>query len=72
MYRPWPVSDRAREMSATVSTKAWMTSFSQGLDIELRAVGSPVKVQALCLDLRLRSFMTRWAWIARTFPSSSG
>jgi short-subunit dehydrogenase len=30
------------------ATKAWMTSFTQGLWMELRAVGSPVTVQALC------------------------
>jgi short-subunit dehydrogenase len=38
------------------STKAWMTSFSQGLDIELRAVGSPVKVQALCPGFTITEF----------------
>ena len=30
------------------STKAWMISFTEGLFLELRATGSPVKVQALC------------------------
>lgn len=30
------------------STKAWMNSFTLGLDIELRSVGSPVRVQSLC------------------------
>jgi hypothetical protein len=30
------------------STKAWMNSFTIGLDLELRSVGSPVRVQALC------------------------
>jgi len=30
------------------STKAWMTSFTVGLDVELRSIDSPVKVQALC------------------------
>jgi short-subunit dehydrogenase len=30
------------------STKAWMNSFTTGLDLELRSIGSPVKVQALC------------------------
>lgn len=30
------------------STKAWINSFTEGLDMELRGVGSPVKVQALC------------------------
>lgn len=30
------------------ATKTWMNSFTEGLDLELRAAGSPVKVQALC------------------------
>jgi uncharacterized protein len=30
------------------ATKAWMNSFTEGLDIELKTVGSRVKVQALC------------------------
>jgi uncharacterized protein len=30
------------------STKAWMNSFTLGLDAELRSVGSAVRVQALC------------------------
>src|ERR1700686_4024369 len=30
------------------ATKAWMSSFTEGLHMELRALGSPVVVQALC------------------------
>jgi hypothetical protein len=30
------------------ATKAWMNSFTLGLDLELRDIGSPVKVQSLC------------------------
>jgi len=30
------------------STKAWMNSFTEGLDVELRHAKSPVRVQALC------------------------
>jgi short-subunit dehydrogenase len=30
------------------ATKAWMISFTEGLHLELKAAGSPVKVQALC------------------------
>lgn len=30
------------------ATKAWMNSFTEGLALELKAEGSPVKVQALC------------------------
>ena len=38
------------------STKAWMNSFSEGLDIELRSVGSPVQVQALCPGFTVTEF----------------
>jgi short-subunit dehydrogenase len=30
------------------ATKAWISSFSEGLHLELRAIHSPVRVQALC------------------------
>jgi short-subunit dehydrogenase len=30
------------------STKAWMVSFTEGLYLELKSIGSPVVVQALC------------------------
>ena len=30
------------------ATKAWMSSFTEGLHMELKALGSPVVVQALC------------------------
>jgi len=29
-------------------TKAWINSFTEGIDMELKAVGSPVTIQALC------------------------
>lgn len=38
------------------STKAWMNSFTLGLDIELRAIRSPVKVQALCPGFTITGF----------------
>lgn len=38
------------------STKAWMNSFSEGLDIELRSVKSPVKIQALCPGFTITEF----------------
>ena len=38
------------------STKAWMNSFTEGLALELRAMGSPVRVQALCPGLTLTEF----------------
>lgn len=30
------------------ATKAWMVSFTEGLSLELKSIGSPVTVQALC------------------------
>lgn len=30
------------------ATKAWINSFTEGLHLELRAMGSPVRIQALC------------------------
>jgi len=38
------------------ATKAWMNAFTQGLDVELRALGSKVKVQALCPGFTLSEF----------------
>jgi short-subunit dehydrogenase len=38
------------------ATKAWMNSFTQGLDMELRGAGSKVKVQALCPGFTMSEF----------------
>jgi uncharacterized protein len=38
------------------ATKAWMNAFTQGLDIELRGVGSKAKVQVLCPGFTLTEF----------------
>jgi len=38
------------------ATKAWMNSFTEGLDIELRGLGSKIKVQALCPGFTLSEF----------------
>ena len=38
------------------STKAWMNSFTEGLDVELRSAGSPVQVQALCPGFTVTEF----------------
>jgi len=38
------------------ATKCWMNAFTEGLALELRAAGSPVKVQALCPGYTLTEF----------------
>ena len=38
------------------ATKAWMNSFTEGLRLELKSIGSPVKVQALCPGFTLSGF----------------
>jgi short-subunit dehydrogenase len=55
------------------STKTWMTSFTDGLSIELRILKSPVKVQALCPGFTITEFhdvlgmerkhVAPWAWM---------
>ncbi len=38
------------------ATKAWMNSFTEGLDLELRGIQSKVKVQALCPGFTMSEF----------------
>jgi short-subunit dehydrogenase len=38
------------------ATKAWMNSFTEGLDMELKTQGSAVKVQALCPGFTITGF----------------
>ena len=38
------------------ATKAWMNSFTEGLDIELRKIRSPIHVQALCPGFTVTEF----------------
>jgi short-subunit dehydrogenase len=55
------------------STKAWMNSFTEGLDLELKSAGSPVRVQALCPGFTITEFqdvmgmsrdgIPRWLWM---------
>jgi short-subunit dehydrogenase len=63
------------------STKAWMTSFSLGLDLELRGKGSPVRVQALCPGFTYTEFhetlgvdratIPRFLWLKADFVVES-
>ncbi len=38
------------------ATKAWMNTFTEGLDLELKILNSPVKVQALCPGFTITEF----------------
>ena len=38
------------------ATKAWMNRFTEGLDLDLKSKGSPVKVQALCPGFTITEF----------------
>jgi len=56
------------------ATKAWMNAFTEALDVELRSIGSPVRVQALCPGFTItefhdtmktdRSLVPRWLWLS--------
>src|SRR5579863_222233 len=50
------------------STKAWINSFTEGLDMELRSVGSPVKVQALCPGFTTTEFHETMKMDPRQIP----
>lgn len=40
-------------------TKSWMNSFTEGIDMELKAVGSRVKIQALCPGFTVTEFQQK-------------
>jgi len=50
------------------ATKAWMNSFTEGLDMELRSAGSPVKVQALCPGFTVTEFHGTMGMDAKLIP----
>jgi short-subunit dehydrogenase len=59
------------------ATKAWINSFTKGIDAELTVVKSPVKVQALCPGFTITEFhdtlgmdrglVPRWLWLKADF-----
>ncbi len=51
------------------ATKAWMTSFTEGLDLELKSVGSKVKVQALCPGFTISGFHDAAKMDRKTIPA---
>ncbi len=50
------------------ATKAWINSFTEGLDMELRSLRSPVKVQALCPGFTITEFHETLGMDAKTIP----
>lgn len=51
------------------ATKAWMNSFTEGLDLELKSIGSRVKVQALCPGFTFSEFHDVAHMDRKTIPS---
>ena len=51
------------------ATKAWMNSFTEGLDLELRGAGSPVRVQALCPGFTVTGFHDAMGMSREGIPS---
>jgi len=55
------------------ATKSWINAFTEGLDLELRSIRSPVQVQALCPGFTLTEFhdvvkvsrdsIPKWLWL---------
>jgi short-subunit dehydrogenase len=50
------------------ATKTWMNSFTEGLDMELRSIHSPVKVQALCPGYTITEFHDTMGMDRRKIP----
>jgi hypothetical protein len=52
------------------ATKAWINSFSEGLTLELKCAGSPVRVQALCPGFTITEFHEVAKVDRKTIPDS--
>jgi short-subunit dehydrogenase len=52
------------------ATKAWINSFTEALYVELRSVGSPVRVQALCPGFTITEFHDVLGIDRRLVPNS--
>jgi short-subunit dehydrogenase len=50
------------------ATKAWMNTFTEGLDLELKVKGSRVKVQALCPGFTITEFHDAARMDRKTIP----
>jgi short-subunit dehydrogenase len=51
------------------ATKTWMTSFTEGIYMELKSAGSPVRVQALCPGFTLSEFHDAMHFDRKKIPS---
>ena len=51
------------------ATKTWMTSFTEGLYMELQSIHSPVRVQALCPGFTLSEFHDAMHFDRKTIPA---
>lgn len=51
------------------ATKTWMNSFTEGLHLEMRLIGSPVRVQALCPGFTLTEFHDALGVDRKTIPA---
>jgi short-subunit dehydrogenase len=51
------------------ATKAWMVSFTEGLDMELRGINSKVRVQALCPGFTVTEFHDMMGFERQKIPA---
>jgi len=51
------------------ATKTWMSSFTEGVYMELKSIGSPVRVQALCPGFTLSEFHDTMHFDRKSIPA---